>query len=68
MSNTGYSGQDTRTREELLNIVEQVEDVLIVNWIPVKNNDYKQALADLCHGAIVEARYFDDQKDVANDL
>ncbi len=25
----------------------QVDDVLVVNWIAVKNNDYRQALADL---------------------
>jgi len=33
--------------KKLRDIVNQVDDVLIVNWIVVKDNNYKKALNDL---------------------
>jgi len=36
-----------RRVQQLENIVEQVDDELIVNWIPVKDNNYRKALHDL---------------------
>lgn len=33
--------------EDMQKLLKQVDDVLIVNWITVKDNDYKKALADL---------------------
>jgi hypothetical protein len=33
--------------KRLSNIVDQVDDELIVNWIGVKDDNYRQALADL---------------------
>lgn len=33
--------------EQIAANLEQVDDVLIVNWITVKDNDYRKALADL---------------------
>ena len=39
---------------ELQNIKGQILEVLVVNWIPLKDNDYRQALAQLVENAIQE--------------
>lgn len=39
---------------ELETMKIMVDDVLVVNWIPLKNNDYRQALAQLVENAIQE--------------
>ena len=37
----------SKRNEQLQGIVWQIEDELIVNWIDVKNNDYRKAIHDL---------------------
>ena len=44
----------TAERDELKAIVDQVDDVLVVNWIAAKDGDYRQALHDLVTTNIAE--------------
>lgn len=49
--------------KELQRIVDQVDDVLIVNWVgPRVDGDYKKALYALRENAVNEALYFATQE------
>lgn len=50
--------QETRSYEELARIVQQVDDVLVVDWIAVEpGGDYRKALADMVQFNIAYALY-----------
>ena len=46
----------------LRKIVDEVDDVLIVNWIVAKNDDYRKALHDLVSVNIEQNDYFKAQE------